>query len=321
MQTYEESKISFVRSIFRENRRILFLMLSFLLAASFQPQIKIETSPFLSVYFAGRAGSPKLPASVSAAGTAVSSAGEGLMRAALVDARAVSCSTAEEFGAICAEMPESLGVPAKAYADALKQLSPGDIKKFGELDSSKLTAAARQTEEEFRKNAGLLSNAGKSLGFKQTDSKVRIIFVPSAPAPHAVTYRSFNGPVSVVAVDSFSGSQLTESVLHESLHALDIQNQNEESVIVQLKKSLQGHDVKGSSEAIHAVIFATAEFWIKKSNPNHKAYGDSGAYNRMSPGGRGVLSTWKDCLSGKIERKQALKMITDSVPTLVIDRK
>lgn len=296
-------------------------MLSFLLAAVAQPQIKIETSPFLSVYFAGRAGSPLLPSTISKAGAAVSSSGEGFIRAALVDARAVSCNTAEEFGATCVDMPPSLSVPAQAYADVLKQLSPGDIKKFSEMDSSKLTAAAKKTEGEFRKNANLLNQAGQSLGFKQADLKVRIIFVPSAPAPHAVTYRSLNGPVSVVAVDSFSGSQMTESVLHESLHALDIQNQNEESVIVQLKKSLQGHDVKGSAEALHAVIFATAEFWIKKSNPSHKAYGDSGAYNRMSPVGRGVLATWKDCLSGKLDRKRAMKLIVDSVPTLVIDRK
>lgn len=291
-------------------------MISFLLAAVIQPQITVETSPFQSLYFSARSGEGALPEKVLKAGRGVSADGRGLVSGASIDARAISCKTAEEFSDACLSLPENLLPAGMAFAGALKNMTPEEKRDFGAKEGAKSAQTARQLQEFFNKNSAMVRDAAKSLGFKDENCRGRVILVPRAPAPFAITYRTLSGPVSIVGAESFSGSALPEAALHEALHAFDIQNPSPESVLSQLRSSLKGQDAKGRAEALHAVIFATAAYFVQKSVKGHKPYGESGPYLKMTPESRKVIALWTDHLKGKSSLSATIKMIADTVPLL-----
>lgn len=147
-----------------------------------------------------------------------------------------------------------------------------------------------------------------TLGLKVEGARIPVYLVTRAPWPGAFTHRRHGGGgVSFVAVEDDLPS-LTEAVVHETIHALDIATPGPESLLTELRQELAaaGVDSRASRDWPHTLFFFAAGDCVRSFvEPEHVDYGDrTTLYARSQPAAEVERPLWKAYVAGELEREE-----------------
>ncbi len=124
---------------------------------------------------------------------------------------------------------------------------------------------------------------------------------------------------SFVRVRGLDGSALVETVLHESLHALDEMTVREPTAMNALRAALakRGIDEANSNAemAINTVTFAEAASLVRRFvDPSHKPLGESGFYTLYAPA-PAIVQAW----ARHVDSGEAMEATADAVAKAITD--
>jgi hypothetical protein len=119
-------------------------------------------------------------------------------------------------------------------------------------------------------------------------------------------------------------SDLEETILHETCHALDLASEGDDDAFTVLRRKLQERGVESRDPRLHdiphLVMFAQAENTMRRLyDPDHLAYGDTQCgdiaplYERSGKVAEVVRRLWWEYLDGEIARLEALDRIVDEL--------
>lgn len=303
-------------------------------------RIDLRASPCVDLYFHVRtlAGSE--------AG-ADASDGRGALDAAVAAARALGaelgsplawgpvegllggCESARQALAKFRELPETItlqsGNPsarlrehAVALGEALVAAEPQFRATTWPGHERAIAAARARIDADLApREAACYARVAGDLGFDGVELSVPVYLVAGAPPPGAVTQRDDAGRgVCFVAVAEASGSLLYETIVHETIHALDMAAN--EDALDDLRARLK---VAGSSprdreyrDLPHTLMFVEAAHVVRAEiDRDHVDYGDAEGYYARVPGARAVREAWTEHLAGRATREEALARIVEGV--------
>lgn len=121
---------------------------------------------------------------------------------------------------------------------------------------------------------------------------------------------------SFVRVRGLSGNALIETVLRESLHALDEMTVREDTAMNVLRSALASRGIDESNSnaemAINTVLFAESASLVRRFiDPRHKALGESGFYT-LYPPALSIVEAWTRHVDG-----EALDATADAIAKAV----
>jgi len=239
-------------------------------------------------------------------------------------------SHASELVAVYGELPERKDVGGRTIplrADALR------------LAQAMTASESAFKKGPFREHAAAIARAAKDLGahlvpFEPTILKaiesdmglpdgaraVVVTLVNDAPYP-GIFAADVRGRVmaSFVRVRGLDGSALAETVLHESLHALDEMTVRESTALNSLRAALakRGIDESDSNAemAINTVTSAEAASLVRRFvDPSHRALGEKGFYT-LYPPAPAIVAAW----SRHVDHGEALDATADAIAKAVTD--
>jgi hypothetical protein len=186
----------------------------------------------------------------------------------------------------------------------------------------RLEEAQDYLEEKFApKEAACFAYMTKSLGIASTPMAIPLYLVAEAPWPQGVTHRreAGGGGVCFVGLNGVQGTQLLETILHESTHALDVAAEGQAGVLDDLRARLErvGYTRRNRElrDVPHTLMFVQAGETVRRLiDPEHKHYGEvAGYYPKVERIAAIELRIWRDHLDGKLTREQALEQIVSEV--------
>ena len=124
---------------------------------------------------------------------------------------------------------------------------------------------------------------------------------------------------SFVRVRGLDGSALVETVLHESLHALDEMTVREPTAMNALRAALakRGIDAENSNAemAINTVTFAEAASLVRRFvDPKHRALGETGFY-MLYPPAPAIVAAWMR----HVDQGEAMDLTADAIAKAVTE--
>jgi hypothetical protein len=147
------------------------------------------------------------------------------------------------------------------------------------------------------REAEILRAIEADMALPGTARPIVVTLVSEAPYP-GIFAADQRGRVmaSFVRVRGLDGSALVETVLHESLHALDEMSVRETTAMNLLRAALakRGIDAENSNAemAINTVTFAEAASLVRRFvDPNHRPLGESGFYMLYAPA-PAIVEAW-----------------------------
>ncbi|HEV8582009.1 MAG TPA: hypothetical protein VGX68_23310 [Thermoanaerobaculia bacterium] len=301
-------------------------------AAAVPQLIDLRVNPLIDLHYwvrklASQQG--ELPAVVGLpeAVTAVRRGGAALGDLGLwgvVDGSFTEASTAAELARVATEVPESF-TTRDGRSIPVRQILTDLAAAYGRLEKSFLAsvwpghreiaerAGAALRQQLLPKAPEVYADISRHLGVPVPPQPLPVYLVAAAPFPGAFTYRSQEGPFSVVALEGEPGSAWVEIVIHETIHALDV-HAGEGSVLAELRSRLgkvPGASPKEVHDFVHTVMFAQAAGTVRRVlQPNHKDYGDAAGYYLKVPRAAAVVvPAWRDYLEGKLNREAVVEKI------------
>lgn len=185
----------------------------------------------------------------------------------------------------------------------------------------RLEEAARKLERTFvPKEQEAFEYFTRHLGMDAAESTVPIYLVVETPWPGGFTMWGKNETrgVCVISVAKFDGSQLFTTVLHEAIHALDLETKGSGNVLVELRNRLLKAGFKEDDPEVrhgpHLLVFIQSSETVKRFlDPYFQPYTE-GVFTRpgLQPLVRAELPSWTAYLDGKITRQQAVDQMVDA---------
>ncbi len=219
--------------------------------------------------------------------------------------------------------------PGLAMAETMKGVWPHFRDERWPERRARLEGVLERLEREFLpKHRQALRHMLDSLGIPDPEIEVPTVLVHEVHPPGASTYRSRTGPIAVLSVNDLQGegrfSDLEETLLHETCHALDLASKTDRDAFSVLRDLLRGQGVAGRDRRLHdiphLVMFAQAENTMRRLyDPEHVAYGDSSRgdiaplYERSGEEAVVVRRVWSEYLDGNLTRETALRTIVDEL--------
>lgn len=240
-----------------------------------------------------------------------------------VDQHALPARSAAEFRQRVAALPETMNLlggislPRAGIvrlAEAYLVLEKPFLEQVWPWHQKMIEQGAATLEENLLPHTrDVFTDVQRYLGFPVPTQPIPLQLVAEAPHPGGVTYVAEVGRgLCLVAVDTPAGSLWLESVIHESIHALDLTG---ESALDTLRQRLGTLDpripARDAWNVAHAVIFAQAAGTVRRVLfPRHRDYGDvSGVYQRLPKGAEVVAPAWQAWMRGEITRDAAIERI------------
>jgi hypothetical protein len=146
---------------------------------------------------------------------------------------------------------------------------------------------------------------------------VRIYFVAETPWPGGFTMwgKDATRGVCVISVTAYQGPQLMTAVLHEAIHAFDLETKGTGNVLVQLRDRLLKAGFKAEDPVVrtapHLLVFIQSSETVKRYlDPSFQPYNE-GVFIRPALQWlvKVELPIWTSYLDGKISRDEALNQI------------
>ena len=207
------------------------------------------------------------------------------------------------------------------YAKALVALEAVYVKSYRSQHESVVAQTMASLTKTFNpKKLECFSYLRNSLGLPDTEAGIPVYLVAEAPWPGAFTFwdASKKGTV-VVGVDANPGSMLFETLLHEGIHALDLEARGDSNVLEEIrsrlkKAGLAENDIAGV-QGPHLLVFIQAgETTRRLLDLAHQHYGDVKGlykYEALQPLVNVARPVWLDHLDKKISREEAVNRIVD----------
>lgn len=219
--------------------------------------------------------------------------------------------------------------PGLAMAEAMVDAWPWfrDV-RWPEHRAELEDALARLERDFMPRHRQALAHMLDSLGIEDPGIEVHTHLVIEAHPPGASTYRSRSGPVEVLSIADLLGegrfSDLEETILHETCHALDLASEGEDDVFTVLRRMLEESGVDSQDRRLHdiphLVMFVQAENTMRRLyDPDHVAYGDTRRgdiaplYERSGRAADVVREVWTAHLDGELTREEALERIVEEL--------
>jgi hypothetical protein len=269
--------------------------------------LDVRTSPVIELYYEVRARAEKeetapaddpLAAPIALVRALATDLGF-FLNWGFLEGHLLDCNDANDLTRAFGDAPESFHVRtpegttreialrarALEVASALEQAWPAWHEKVWPERESALTAEAARLNELFSGERGeaVWNALCEHLLIDVEPLVVPVYLTTRGPFPGAVTHRAFSGAVSFVALQDVSGSLLHESILHESLHALDEASTGHATLLERLRARLAeaGFDERDrrSHDAVHTLMFLDAAETVRETlDPAHRDYGDQRDY-------------------------------------------
>jgi hypothetical protein len=179
---------------------------------------------------------------------------------------------------------------------------------------------ARLTKTFNPKKLECFSYLRNSLGLPDTQAAVPVYLVAEAPWPGGFTFwdASKKGNV-VVSIETNAGSMLFETLLHEGIHALDLEARGDTNVLEEIRTRLKKAGLAENDIAVvqgpHLLVFIQAgETTRRLLDPAHQHYGDVKGlykYEALQPLVNIARPVWLDHLDNKISREEAITRIVE----------
>ena len=255
------------------------------------------------------------------------------------DLAGLGSTSVEEFRGWFADAPETvpsraggtipIRSPGLAMAAAMEAAWPRFVGRSWPERERRLRAVMERLEREFVPgHRRALRYMLDSLAISDPEVAVAMTLVIDSHPPGASTYRSRSGPVAVLSIADLLGegrfSDLEETLLHETCHALDIASRGDQDVFSVLRRKLSERGLADGDRRLHDIphllMFVQAEATMRRLyDAQHVAYGDTQRgdiaplYERSGEAAVVVRRLWKAHLDGGLGRDEALERIVDEV--------
>jgi len=244
----------------------------------------------------------------------------------IVDGPVAQAANAERFATLAADLPETkelfggktvrLRAGAVRLAAAYRTLEKPFLETAWPRHREAVEAAAAALRRDLLPHApAVYEDLQKRLGLPVPVHPIPVYLVAEAPFPGAVTHPVPGGAVCIVAADAAEGTQKLETVIHETIHALDVVTEG--SVLDDLRHRLEKLDPPPSPreehDFVHTLMFVQAAGTVRRViDPAHQDYGDvKGYYPKVPRAAAVVVPAWRAYLRGEISREAALVRIVD----------
>jgi hypothetical protein len=236
-------------------------------------------------------------------------------------------SSASELVAIYGKLPEKKDVggqmvpfraPAVRLARAMEAIEATYRKGPYRVHSDAIAVAAKDLQAHLLPHeAEILRAIEADMALPSGARPIVVTLVSDAPYP-GIFAADQRGRVmaSFVRVRGLDGSALAETVLHESLHALDEMTVREPTAMNALRAALakRGIDAEDSNAemAINTVTFAEAGSLVRRFiDPTYRPLGESGFYTLYAPA-PAIVEAWTRHVGG-----EALDATADAIARAV----
>jgi hypothetical protein len=185
----------------------------------------------------------------------------------------------------------------------------------------RLDEAAAQLERTLgRKEHECFDHFTRHLGMAEAEATVPVYLVLETPWPGGFTVwgKDKTKGVSAISVATFEGPDLFTVVLHEAIHALDLETKGKGNVLVELRARLLRAGFKEDDLVVkhgpHMLVFIQSSETVRRLlDPSYEPY-TKGVFTR--PGLQTLvkveLPIWTAYLDGKISREQAIDQMVEA---------
>lgn len=255
------------------------------------------------------------------------------------DLAGLGSTSVEEFRGSFADAPETVPSraggtipirgPGLAMAAAMEEAWPRFVERHWPERERRLRAVVGRLERDFLPgHRRALRHMLDSLAIADPEVTVAMTLVIESHPPGASTYRSRSGPVAALSIADLLGegrfSDLEETLLHETCHALDGASRGDQDVFSVLRRRLAGRGLDGGDRRLHDIphmlMFVQAEATMRRIyDAQHVAYGDTRRgdiaplYERSGEAAVVVRRLWNAHLDGALGRDEALEGIVDEL--------
>ena len=159
----------------------------------------------------------------------------------------------------------------------------------------------------------------RHLGMEKSELVVPVYVVAEAsPGAFTLWGKDEKRGVCVISITALQGSYLIDAILHESIHALDLETKGEGNVIVELQRRLLKAGFAADDLVVrhgpHMLVFIQSVETVRRHiDPTYEPY-DKGVFIRpaIAPLLKVERPIWTSYLDGKISRDEALNKMVDA---------
>jgi len=154
----------------------------------------------------------------------------------------------------------------------------------------------------------------RHLGMEEAKASIPVYLVAETPWPGGFTMwgKDATRGVCVMSVTAYQGSALISGVLHEAIHALDLETKGKGNVLVELRERLLKAGIPEDDTIVrhgpHMLVFIQSSETVRRLiDPSYEPYKE-GVFIRpgLQPLVNVELPIWTAYLDGKISRAEAL---------------
>lgn len=301
--------------------------------ATFQRRLEVRVKPFIDLYFfvyRVSSGSAR-PPEIDGFAQAVEAAREAPFGAMFTqgDLNPFRCESAADAVQAFSKYPETyktrqgeiipLRERALRLARSLAVIEKPFLEKVWPQHKVVIDqAAARIAETLGPREHEVFSYLTNSLGMEDARRVVPLYLVAEAPWPGGWTIWGDNREgLCVISVAANEGSALFISVVHEAIHALDLETKGKSNVLSQLRDRLLkagfAEDDPIVQHGPHMLVFIqTAETVRRKLDSSYQPHAESVlAREGLQPIVKVELPIWTAYLDGKLSREDAVNQIIE----------
>jgi hypothetical protein len=295
-------------------------------------RLEYKIKPFADLYFyvyRFASGTDK-PPDVEGLAAAVEAARQTPMVFTLIDAIPFELENAAAAEAAFKQFPENYITSKGATVSLREKLAPlgrtlvAAEKPFGEKiwpqHKVRLEEVAAKLERTLGpKEQEAFAYFTRQLGMADAESTVPIYLVVETPWPGGFTMwgKDKTRGACAISVTTYDGPQLLTAVLHEAIHALDLETKGKGNVLVELRARLLQAGFREDDAVVrhgpHLLVFIQSSETVKRFvDPSFQPYNE-GIFTRtaLQPLVKVELPVWTAYLDGKISREQAVEQIVE----------
>lgn len=298
-----------------------------------QRRLEVRVQPFLDLYFFVyklSSGAEK-PPDINGFAQAVEAARQIPFSLTLIDLIPFQCKNAAELEKAFSRFPETdktkkgeiipLRERALRLAKSLEAIEKPFLEKVWPQHKILVEQAAARVAQTLRpKEQECFGYLASHLGMEEANYIVPVYLVAETPGPGGFTMwgKDRDHGVCVLSVTVLKGSQLITSILHEAIHALDLETKGKGNVLVELHdrllKARFAEDDLIVRHGPHMLVFIQSSETVRRYlDSSYQPYAD-GVFARpgLQPIVRVELPIWMAYLDGKLAREEALNQMIDA---------
>lgn len=311
-------------------------------AAAAASTIELRISPIIDLHMSLRAAAENKDAAAESAiaGQSDALAAMAALEASLGGPRAwlgfegnfLDCSTAADVAKVFEQLPEHSGPgqrelrqPALQYAAALARIEPAFLEQHWPAREQQLQQASAMIERDFMPHArACIDQVIAALAMTDPKVIIPVHLTIDGPGPgRASTSATIeNRGVVFVALNSASGTQFFETIVHEATHALDVATRDQQHALNIMRAKLVDAGVPRTDtrwrDTWHTIMFITAAAAVRRTiDPKHEDYGVvEKYYDKVAEVAAIERPIWAAYLKGEISREQAIDNIVKAVAAI-----